>query len=83
MNVPLLQSSTSAMIILINENVQNQFLTKARGFIPKYDQKSIKSKFLKSLKNVLELVQVVSILAPEMLGKRILKFVLFASVTAS
>ena len=61
MKIPLLRSSTSAMMILINENVQNQFFTKARGFIPKYDQKSIKSKFLKSLKNVLKMVQVVSI----------------------
>ena len=45
------------MMILINENVQNQFPIKARGLIPKYGQKS---KFLKSLKNVLELIQVVS-----------------------
>ena len=37
-----------------------KFLTKARGFMAKYGQKSIKSKFLKSLKNVMELVQVVS-----------------------
>ena len=53
------------IIDLCNDDIDQRkcpkkFLTKARGFIPRYGQKFKKSKFLKSLKNVLELVQVVS-----------------------
>ena len=45
------------MMMLINEMPKINSLQKPGGFIPKYCQKS---KFLKSLKNVLELVQIVS-----------------------
>ena len=53
------------IIDLCNDDIDERkcpkkFLTKAWGFIPKYGQKFKKSKFLKSLKNVLELVQAVS-----------------------
>ena len=54
MNIPYSGSWTSTMIMLINEMSKINSLQKPRGFIPKFCQKSKKSKFLKSLKNVLE-----------------------------
>ena len=47
------------MMMLINEMSKINSPQKPEGFIPKYGQKSKKSKFRKLLKNVLKLVQIV------------------------